>query len=296
MFLALLALLSFAPPVPAAGPTLELRAATGGDMLAAARFATDALGGRETVAAAVTLLEANGNGLDLKRPWGLTVAMTPDVIDSPIVVIVPLADAAAFRKALRGKLDADPKELPGGVSEVSLPGVPVPAYFRIVGDTLFLSAVNAKSLDAANLPDPAKFFAAKPAHRVVATLHYQRIPADVRKVVFAEWELQANEGMRRVRRGETPAETKLRQWLLEQTLPLIKAIFDDGDKLTMTFDRDPATGDTAMSATFTATPGSPLARAVAALKGRPGRALPRSGLSLIHERHALRRPAARPRT
>ena len=270
MRLALLALLTLPVAAPAAEPTLELRAATGADLLAAARFVTDFVGGRETVAAAAEVLGAKGHGLDPSRPWGLTVTMTADVIDSPLIVVAPLADEAAFRKAIGGEA----KELVGGVTEVSLPGVPVPVYFKAAGDTLYLSAVNAKSLDAANLPDPARFFAGKLPHRVVGTLHYQRVPADVRTVVFAEWELQANDGMRRARRGETPAETKLRQWLLGQTLPLLKAIFDDGDTWTVTFDRDPATGDTAVSATLAAKPDTPLARGVAALKNRPGRTLP----------------------
>ena len=155
-----------------------------------------------------------------------------------------------------------------------MPNLPVPLFFRFTKDHVLVTLAEAKSLDAANVPDLRPSSSPpRPTSQVATHLHIDRLPDDVKKVVFAQWELQANDGMRRARPGETPAQTKLRQWLLEQTLPGIQACPQ----------RRPDAHDdprprhagrqgriARLDARFTARPGSPLAKMIAALDRRPG--------------------------
>ena len=261
------------------GPAIEVRVASVNDLLVAAKFLGESLNQGEPVRQGVEFVKSQFDdvkgldGLDPKRPWGLSVTVTPNVIDSPIVLAVPLADRESFLGLLKGKLSLDPKRLDGDVYEVKVPNVPMPVFFRFTKDHVLVTVMNAKSLDT---PPRLDFLSAKETSQVVARLHYDRLPADVKKVVFAQWELQANDGMRRARPGETPTETKLRQWLLEQTLPGIQRVMDDGATLTVALDIDTpqAKGEVRLDARFTAKPGSNLAKTIRALEGRPGLSLP----------------------
>ena len=280
----LLALLLFAAgPVSAQeakpGPAIEVRVASVNDLLVAAKFLGESVNRGEAVKQGVEFLQsqfddAKGlDGLDPKRPWGLSVTVTPNVIDSPVVLAVPLADRESLLKLLQGKLNLDPKKLDGDVYEVKVPNVPVPVYFRLTKDHVLVTVMNAKSLDA---PPALDFLNGKEASQLVARLHYDRLPADVKKVVFAQWELQANDGMRRARPGETPAETKLRQWVLEQTLPGIQSLLNDGATLSVSLDIDTpqAKGELRIDARLTAKSGTGLAKTIRGLEGRAGVALP----------------------
>jgi len=279
----LLALLMFAGPAAAEeakpGPAIEVRVASVTDLLVAAKFLGESLNQGEAAKQAVEFFtsqidEAKGfDGLDPQRPWGLSVTVTPNVIDSPVVLMVPLADRESFLKLLTGKLKLDFKKRDGDVYEAKVPKLPVPAYFRFTKDSVLVTVMNAKSLDT---PPATDFLTAKETSQVVARLHYDRLPADVKKVVFAQWELQANDGMRRARPGETPTETKLRQWLLEQTLPGIQSLLNDGATLSVTLDVDTtqAKGEVRLDARLTAKPGTELAKTIRGLDGRPGVALP----------------------
>ena len=261
------------------GPAIEVRVASVNDLLAAAKFLGESLNQGEAAKQGVEFIksqidDAKGlDGIDPTRPWGLTATVTPNVIDSPVVLMIPLADRNSFLGLMKGKLNLDPKKLAGDVYEVKVPNVPVPVFFRFTKDTVLVTAMNAKSLDA---EPSAEFLSAKETSQFVARLHYDRLPADVKKVVFAQWELQANDGMRRARPNETPAETKLRQWLLEQSLPGIQRVLNDGATLTVALDLDTtqAKGEVRLDARFTARPGSGLAKTIRALEGRAGVALP----------------------
>ena len=287
--LPLLLLLAAAVAAPAAaqeaakpGPAVEVRAASLNDLLGAVQFLGDSTNQAEATKDGLDQIrnlidEAKGlEGVDPKRPWGLAATVTPNVSDSPAVLMIPLADQEAFLDLLRGKLALDPRKLDGGAYELDVPNLPVPLFFRFTKDHVLVTVADAKNLDAKTVPDPARFFAVKQSSQVVAQLHLDRLPADVKKVVFAEWELQANDGMRRARPGESKAQTKLRQWLLEQTLPGIQMLLSDGGTLTLNLDLDTpgAKGVARLDARFTARPGSPLAKAIQALDGRPGLALP----------------------
>jgi len=261
------------------GPALEVRAASVNDLLVAAKFLGESLNQGEAARQGVVFVksqidDAKGlDGIDPTRPWGLTATVTPNVIDSPVVLMIPLADRDSFLGLVTGKLNFDPKRLDGDIYEVKVPSVPVPIYFRFTKDYVLVTAVSAKGLDA---PPATDFLTANEASQLVARLHYDRLPADVTKVVFAQWELQANDGMRRARPGETPTETKLRQWLLEQTLPGIHHLLNGGATLTVALDLDTAQaqGEARLDARLTAKPGSPLAKIFRSLEGRTGVALP----------------------
>ena len=260
-------------------PAIEVRVASVNELLVAAKFLGESLNQGEAAKQGVEFLksqidDAKGlDGIDPKRPWGLTATVTPNVIDSPVVLMIPLADRDSFLGLMKGKLNLDPKKLAGDVYEVKVPNVPVPVFFRCTKDTVLVTAMNAKSLDA---EPSAAFLSTKETSQFVARLHYDRLPADVKKVVFAQWELQANDGMRRARPGETPTETKLRQWLLEQTLPGLQSLFNDGATLSVNLDVDTprAKGELRLDARLTARPGTGLAKTLLALEGRPGVALP----------------------
>ncbi len=281
--LGLLLLLLAVPPAAAAPPppTIEARVRSVNDLLGLAEYvgglADQAEGGKQVAA----LVKAFANpktgleGLDTGRPFGFYAAVTPDVQDSPAVLLIPVADETAFLKLLTGRLNLKPKKGDGDVYEMRVPNVPLPVYFTVRDRYAYACLNNTAALADAARVAPKDFFPAAGAGPVAAvTVHLDRVPESIRKAVFAQAELKMADDKRQARPGEKPAAKKLREWAGDQTVAAIRAVAAEGKTLTVTLDITPKTDDITAVVTLVPKVGTPLAANVTGWVTKTGITLP----------------------
>ncbi|QEL15989.1 hypothetical protein [Limnoglobus roseus] len=263
----LLAAALFAAPSPAkaddpTGPTVEVRIQAIKDMLPLASYIGDLVGQGEPAEQGVNLVKALAGkkgvieGVDITRPIGAYAVMTPAVIDSPIVVMVPVGDEAAFLNLLRGKLSLNPEKGDDDVYAVDVPNVPPKVYFRFHKDYVCVAVHNKKSLDPKTLPNPKEFFAKEDAAVLSVAVHLDRVPADVRKTVLGQMELKfADE---KGKPAKSPAEEKARALALDAALSGFTAVSTEGRTATLRLTLDPKADDIGLALTLTGKDGSDL--------------------------------------
>jgi hypothetical protein len=263
-------------------PTIEVRIHSIVELLPVVEFAGKMFGQPEPAKQAAEFIksqidpERGLDGIDPKRPWGLYAVMTKDVIDSPVILMIPITDGEAFLDLIRGKLSLDPKKDKDGVYQLDVPNVPVPVFFRLTKTQALVTVQFAKNLEAKNIIPEKEFFAEKDEAQLSSKVHFSRMPDEVKKVVFGQWELQANDGMKRARPGESASETLIRQWALKESLPAIHATLFQGEtfRLGVHLNTSKYKNEVALGTSFTAKAGTPLATQLATLGTRPGVALP----------------------
>lgn len=266
-----------------AGPALEVRVRSVNDLFAKAEYLGDILNKGEPAKQAAEFVknladEKKGiEGIDPTRPFGLYGSVTANVIDSPVVLMVPIADEDAFLDLLRGKLALDPKKGDNGVFELQVPNIPAPVFFRFANKTAYVTVQSAKGIDPKTLIAPKDFFKTDDGAVASARLHLDRLPADVKKVVIGQLELKIADGKQRTDPGETPAQQKLRAWAVERLLEVSSSMLNDGKELTVRLDVEPKTDDLTVAVTMTAKDGSATAKFLRDLGGQTGRAAALAG-------------------
>jgi hypothetical protein len=266
-----------------AGPALEVRIRSVNDLLDKAEYLGDIVNQAETAkqgAAFVRgLADANKGieGVDPSRPFGLYGSLTPNVVDSPVVLMIPVADEKAVLDLLTTRLSLDPKKADDGSYEVKVPNVPVPVFFRFAHKTLYVTAQSAKGIEPAQLIEPKNYFAGMDDSIVSVRVHLDRIPADVKKTVLGQFELQVNDAKERAEPNETPAQKKLRLWALDRLTPSLQSVLDGGKDLSVRLLIDPKSDDLTAEVTFSAANGSELAKTFRGLSGQSAKAAALAG-------------------
>ena len=285
-FLPTLVALCVAPAVFAqtdAAPALEVRVRSVNDLAGKLEYLGDVLNQGEPARQAAEFIKNLADdkkgieGIDPARPFGLYASLTADVIDSPVVLMVPVADEDAFLDLLRGKLALDPKKGKDGVYELQVPNVPVPVFFRFANKSAYVTVQSAKGINPKALIDPKDFFKSDDGAIASARLHFDRLPADVKKVVIGQLELKIADGKQRTDPGETPAQQKLRAWAVERLLEVVSSTLNDGKELAIRLDVEPKTDDLSLELTMTAKDGSATAAFFRSLSGQSGRAAALTG-------------------
>ncbi|MFO0849122.1 MAG: hypothetical protein U0871_11305 [Gemmataceae bacterium] len=265
--LILLAALTLTPALQAAPPqpVVELRVRSVNDLLAKAEYLGEIVNQAEPAKQMAGFVKAMTDekkgieGIDPAKPIGLYAGLNPDVVSSPVVLLVPVADEKAVVGLLSGRLNLEPKKGDDGIYSLDIPAVPLPLFFRIADGYAHVTVGSKENVLPANALKPAAFFGAADAADVGLRVHIARIPADVRKSAFAQAELKAADAKAADQPGETPAQKKLRGWGSDQVLAIANAIFTDGKEFRLSFTIDPKAGALTTQAELTATEGSPLA-------------------------------------
>jgi len=272
------------------GPTVEVRVRSLNDLFDKAEYFGDVLNQAEAGKQAVAFVKNLGDdkkgieGVDPTRPIGLYATLTKDVVDSPVILMIPLSDETAFLELLSGKLGIDPKKGENGIYEISVPDFPAPVFFCFVNKYIYVTVQDAKHLDVKKLTEPKDFFTKPDDAVMTAQVHFDRIPADVAKVVLGQYELKAADGKTtRKPADETDAAFKFRGWQIDQLTESIAMILNHGKDLNLRLLVEPKTDDLILEATFTAKAGSPLAKIFKGLDGRTSAAaglpLPSGGMA-----------------
>src|SRR5262245_59511267 len=105
-------------------PTVEIRLRSVNDLLERGEYVAGLVGQEEGVKPVRDLVKQLSTadkgieGIDPKRPFGAFAVLTPDVQDSPVVVMVPVADKDRLLAALKERLGITPEKTDSGALKI----------------------------------------------------------------------------------------------------------------------------------------------------------------------------------
>lgn len=241
-------------------PTVVLGLRNIDELLSDADFVGEVLGQEGTRETAEQTIEAftGGKGLagvDLKKPLGLYWNLKPDgEIEMP-VVFIPVSDRAAFGDLIRA-LVPDLKETDGQWS------------LTVNGQKLFAKVANGYcfvSLSPATLEktsDPSKIVNLK--YDIAVEVNVAGIPQPLKEQFLQTTEQQGRLGLELGPEPENEAQRKGQELGFEWTLEGLKALVNDGDRITIGFDVNSKTRLATYDFGLTAKPNTGLASSMAA--------------------------------
>ena len=252
-----------------AEPTVELRVRSVNDILDKVEYVAGLAGQEEGVKQfreLVKQLSADGKGIegiDPKRPFGAYAAMTDDVVSSPVVVMVPIADKERFLTMLKDRAGLTPEQVAGGTVKLMVPLVNE-IHLGFANDYLYVTP-RAADLDPKKLVPPKTFFAADDGAAASLLVRVDRIPAEVRKVFLGQFEMKNAAERKNKKDGEAVAEFKLKNMMLDAAVAGAKGLFDDCKELAVRLVIDAKTDELAAEVSVTPKPGTTAAKNFASL-------------------------------
>ncbi len=256
-----------------AGPTVEVRLRSVNDLVDKFEYVAGLAGKDDAVKQVrelIKVLSADGKGIegiDPKQPIGAYVTLAKDVENSPIVVMIPIADKDQFINALKARLDVDAKKADDGTYAVPLQ-LPQGAKFdlrvRFANGYLYASP-KAQDLDVKALITPKVFFAQDDGAVASLKVHIDRIPADLKTFVMGQLELGINTERKKNADTESAAEKRFKNLVFDALLAGFKGLTDDGKELSVKLFADAKTDEISAEVALTAKSGSATAKNFAAL-------------------------------
>jgi hypothetical protein len=261
-----------------AKPTVEFRLRSVTDLFGKAQYVAGLAGQEDVVKQVWEVIKgfsADGKdleGFDLTRPFGVYATLTADVADSPVVILVPVADRDKFLNLLKERAQLDPKRNDDGTYKLPLPEDAAnpfidSVYLRFANDYLYIGRTP-KDLDPKGLIAPKDFFA--PADPAVASLlvRVDTIPADMRAFLIGQLELAFAEQRKMNAANEDPAEKAALDFVGDVGIGTIKTLLEDAKDVGVRVLIDEKAEELSAELTLTAKPGTTLAKNLASLGGQ----------------------------
>jgi hypothetical protein len=261
-----------------AEPTIEVRLRSVNDLLDKGEYVAGLAGKEDVVQAARQILknlteEGKGiEGIDPARPFGVYATLNADVINSPVVVMVPIANQDRFLAMLKERLEITPEKVEGGALKVVLPDAvknPVldTVYLRFANEYLYV-AREAKDLNPKALIAPKAFFAKDDGAVASLLVRGDRIPAEVKTFLTGNLELFIAEERRKNGANEDPAQKAILDWLADGVSGGLKSLLDDGKELSVRVYIDPKADEMSAEMVLTPKAGTPMAKYISSLAGK----------------------------
>lgn len=246
-----------------AGPALEIRLRAVNDLLTSFEYVGESLGKGDEIKQAAALVKAFAGpkgveGVDIKRPFGFYGIVTPNVVDSPLVLMIPVADNDAFVNLLSGRLMLSPEKDDDGIYSLDVPNFNPKVYFTFANKYVYATVLNKKSIDPKTLIDPKTFFANDDGSVMSITIHNDRIPEAVRKPILGQIEQQLAAEKKKSKDNETPSERKSKDVVLDGVMSAMVSLFTDSKTAKLRMDVAPKTDDISIDFTLVPKDGSAL--------------------------------------
>lgn len=213
---------------------------------------------RQAEAFLKSLTGAKGlEGIDLNRPFGIYGTMTPGIIDSTLVVAIPIADEATAiamlqRIGYRGEKQED------GSYKIDIPNSPYPGYYRFANKTVYITLINSSAI-AVNKLLPVENALPEDPSLLGLTLQIEQIPATLRKMALGTIEARLADARSQNQPNETGNQKKLRQETLDLAVKSLRALLEEGKALHLGLHIDPKANAITSDITLTPKKGSPSA-------------------------------------
>lgn len=255
-------------------PAVVVRFASVQSMLEKAKVIAKAAGQEDAAAQFLGIVDAfNGpkgvEGFDLSRPLGVAVTLTENPTESPILLMLPVADEdAALGLLKRFKLEAEKND--DGSYVLSVPGLPFTVYFRFAQKYLVVSLQEAANVDPKRLPKVADFLALPQDATMSMTFHVDRVPESLVDLVLGQVEARiADEPSATAKPGEREGQIMAARGL--------KQLLQEGAELSLVQTVGEGTGEIAFEAAMSARPGTDLFKSIEALRRPAGDVAGRAG-------------------
>jgi hypothetical protein len=213
-----------------------------------------------------------GTGLDTKRPLAAYAVVGPNGVDSKAVLMLPVADEAAFVEAvntLLGQFGATMKRDGDGVHTVTIPNAPVSAYVRFANRYAYVAAPDRTAIEPDHLlPPTAQWLGSDGAELIGVTVNIDRIPDSLKQVALGQLQVHIANAKDRKEPNETAAQTRLKGQVLDAVFQRVQAVLTEGSALQAGLTIDRRTETVAGQLSLTGKPGSELVRGLADLAGR----------------------------
>lgn len=203
-------------------------------------------------------------GIDPEKPIGLYGNIGPNLIDSDVVGLIPIADEKTFIDML-GKLNLQAKKGGNGIYAMNIPNSPFPMFFKFKDGYMCATIRDEKAIDDKKLLSPKNLLTAEKTGVMSISLNMAGLPEDLIKNIVPQIELQIAEAKQKKIPGETPAMEKLRNDVSEMLLQFIVQIFTQGEELSFKLDMDRKAGDLGLGLSFKGKSGTELAKSIAGL-------------------------------
>jgi hypothetical protein len=215
-------------------------------------------------------------GLDTSKPWGLYAILKPEVPNSPVVVLLPVADEKMFVESLQKYAGFVPGVTvtvtrgDDGVYTVKSPA-PVPIFFTVADGYAYVTALRKESIAAADRLAPAALLPPDDKTVLGVTARIDTIDPFIKQIGLGQFE-NAVAGVKEKKGGnETPAQTKLKTAVVDYLAGRVKSLLTDGRSLEFRLLFDRKSNDFGLELSLAANPGSPLADDIAGLEKRESR-------------------------
>jgi hypothetical protein len=200
-------------------------------------------------------------GIDMKRPIGLYGSFSENPEQSPVVILLPIADEKAFLQFL-GNFEIKPEKGDDGIYTVgNIPNVPIPLtlYFRFENKYAYITANDKANIDKKKLLAPSKVLADDDS---VVSLRASL--ADLPDLIKQQALLQLENGLSALKEKkddkEPPAVTKAKTQIAEHFAGRIKMILNEGEAVTLRLAVDAKKDDIVVDLSFKAKAGTALAK------------------------------------
>lgn len=258
-------------------PTVEVRLRSVNDLLDKAEYVGGLLDKDDPVKQVrglVQQLSQDGKGvegIDPKRPFGAYAVVANDVENSPVVVMIPVADQERLLAALKERAGIEPEKGDDGTLKANVPFVNEVAM-RFADGYLYL-ARDAKHIAAKGLISPKTFFAKDDGSVASVAVRFDRIPNDLKAFFTGQMEHQLQEELKKdAGKDETAAQKKLKAILADAFAGSAKMIVEEGKEFSLKLFVDPKGDDLSAEVVLTAKDGTPLAQTLSGLAGKTSRA------------------------
>lgn len=262
-----------AQPAKVTVPTIELRVRSVDDLMSKFDFIGGMIGKEDLVKPVKDIVnnmssEKTGlQGVDRKRPFGLYANLSADVINSPVILMIPIADQEQFLKMLKDRAEIVPEKAENGTLKAFVPIINE-LYLRFTDDYLYIGRT-AKDLDTKALISPKTFFAKDDKSIGSLIVRFDLIPDDVKKFVMGQFELTVAEQRKLNSKKEDPIETAFLNWVADGLTGGLKTFFEDAKELNARVFIDEKSDELSAEVTLTAKQGSTMAKTVMSFAGKP---------------------------
>lgn len=255
--------LSFSFAADPIKPALEIRIQSISKFTDYAGFVGDMVGQKDQFEQYANVVKAFAGkkgieGFDIKRPIGLYGELTKDIHDSPVVLLIPIADEASARNSLKNYAQLKLKPVGSGIDETELPNVPMPVFIRFAEGYLQATLGSQANFDRAI--GPKSFFSDRQPALADVKLHVERIPAETRRVLLGQIEFQLQREKDQLKENErSVAKRAISGYMLDGTAAMLKTVMDDTKTISLALTANPDQELVAVDFKLIPIPGRPLA-------------------------------------
>ena len=254
-----------APPTQ---PTLVIRISSLDNLIASAKYLVGEAGKEDLANQAEGILKQFTGpkglaGIDTTRPFGVYGRLSPNVVESPWAIMVPVADEKTLLDMVE-KLGVKSEKQEDGSYKVDVPNSPLPAFARFANKYLYVTIGGMEKVAAKVLPMPESVFSPLESGCASLTINLDQIPEQLRELVIGQVSMRlADFKEKRCRRKPRPSAVRLAA--LDQGLVYLKTILNEGKSIRAGLDIDPKANEPALSLTMKGKSGSDMAAVITSL-------------------------------